>query len=266
VVEVIDPLNRKSTYNWNATTKRLDSVVFPEGNSVVFEYDARGNITKKTTYAKGGGGALIWQAAYPAACPSGGNCNQPTYVIDPKGNRTDYEYTGSSPGPTKIIYPAATPQAPRLTVTNEYSVGRLIRSKSCMTQATCAGTADEVIKEFGYSPIIYKNTNRPYFNYIGGTMLVLSSEKVTSGGQSLLTCHHYDLNGHRVMTTPPNANLASCPSFLVSNPLPGANPPIAGNPRTAPTFPGVAAPGGGGGGGGGGDPIDPCITNGTLCQ
>ena len=262
VTEVKDPLNRVTSYNWDTNARRLTSVTYPEGNTMAFEYDARGNVTKKTMIAKDGQSSVMWQAAYPATCPAGGSCNQPIYTIDPNGNRTDFEYTGGNAGPSKITLPAANASTPRQVVINGYSGGRLVHTSTCMTQATCAGTADEVVKDAGYAPRIYQNYAKPYFSYIAGSILVMETEKATSGGQSLLTCHQYDWNGHRTMTTPPNANLASCPSVIVTPAAPGSNPPIPGDPRSAPTFPGEAvAGGGGGGGGGGGCGGNPCPRN-----
>lgn len=272
VTEVRDALNRTTTYTWSSSTKRLDRVTYPEGNYVAFEYDGRGNVTKKTEVAKGGGGSLVWRAGYPATCPNGGNCNQPTWIIDPKNNQTDFEYTGNSPGPTKVIYPAADAQSPRKTEWNEYTNGRLTRTKTCMTQTSCAGTADEIVKEISYtgrgisSPSLATASNIASF-----VVTVPATEKVTASGQSLLTCHYYDANGRRVMTTPPNSGLSSCPTATILTAAPSVNPPSPGYPRSQPTFPGVAAGGGGGtggGGGGGGEdpPEDPCVVNQTLCQ
>lgn len=243
VTEARDALNRTTYYNWNATTRRLDRATFPEGNYVAFEYDGRGNVTRKTEVSKNGATSLVSQAVYAPSCSSANqaNCNQPLYIIDPRGNRTDFEYTGNSPGPTRILLPAATPGAPRPTTTNVYSGGLLARSSACMTQSTCAGASDEIVTEYGYTARFFENSWR-FDGYVAGAFFSLVQVKVTSNGQSLVTCHQYDTKGHLVGSTPPSANMSSCPTNLVAAVPETSNPPSNTATRSLPTFPGVTVP------------------------
>lgn len=243
VTEARDGLSRVTYYSWNSGTRRLDRVTFPEGNYVAFTYDTRGNVTFKTEVSKGGASSLLSQAGYASSCSSANqaNCNQPQFVIDPKNNRTDLEYTDNSPGPTKVTLPAASADEPRPTVSNVYSGGALTRSSMCRTQATCAGTVDEVVTENRYFGWPFANSWR-FDGYIAGSLRVLDQVKVTADGQSIVTCHQYDNKGHLVGTTPPNANIVTCPTGLVGAVAVTSNPPTYDAARSAPTFPGVPTP------------------------
>lgn len=238
VTEVRDPRGHTTYYQWNGSTRRLDRVTYPEGNFTTFVYDTRGNVEFKTDYSKAGADPLIWQAGYAASCSTANwaNCNQPRYVIDPEGNRTDLEYQGNDPGPTKVTYPAAIPGAPRGTVTNEYAQGKITRSATCKTQASCVGSSDEVVTEYKYIDLSYANGFR-YDGYISGKVSVPYEETVIADGRTLRTCHQYDSKGKLVSTTPPGAGLASCPTATVVAVPVNSNPPVASQPRTAPTFP-----------------------------
>lgn len=272
VTEVRDALSRTTLYTWNTTTRRLDQVRYPELNRTVFQYDARGNVLRRTDFSKSGAERLDWIAdGFPACTTSNrANCNKPRWVIDPQGNRTDFEYTGNLPAPTRTIRPAPTLGAPRPTVVTEYQGSYPIRVSICPTQATCAGSSDEIVTENEYR----------FFGVVGGftsgadqsvtSFRAVGRETVTTGGVSRTVCHRYDQKGRRISSTPPLANVAGCgtvetvPSVAVN-----ANPPEAA-PKTLPSFPGVAGGGGGTGGGGGEDPPveDPCLRPGSqvICQ
>lgn len=174
---VTDESNRTTNYAYDASN-RLTSITFPELNRVEYLYDARGNVIQETRYPKPGTSdpVLIKQAGYPATCPDGGGCNQPDYVIDPNGNRTDYIYYGAllasvtQPAP---VAGAARPQtrytwtelAPRTRkpdgtlVVNSGTVPMITQVSECRTTENCQGTADEVRTTIDYGPLDSVNTN-----------------------------------------------------------------------------------------------------------
>lgn len=266
VTEVRDALNRTTHYTWNSTTRRLDQIQYPELNRTVFQYDARGNVTTRTDVSKSGLETLTWVAGGFPACTASNraNCNKPRWVIDPQGNQTDFEYTGNLPAPTRTIRPSPTPGAARPTVVTEYQGSYPIRVSVCPTQATCAGSIDEIVTEYEYR----------FFGAGGGFMSgadqsatsfrAVGRETVTSGGVSRTVCHQYDQKGRRISSTPPLANVSGCGTAeTVQAVAVNANPPETGIAvaKSLPSFPGVAGGGGNAGGGdGGGDPInpDPC--------
>jgi YD repeat-containing protein len=270
VTEVRDALNRTTRYTWNATTRRLEQIQYPEGNRTTFQYDARGNVTRRTDFSKSGTESLVSQAGgFPECTVSNrANCNKPRWVIDPNGNRTDFEYTGNIHAPTRIIRPAPTPGAARPTIVTEYSGGLPTRTSICPTQATCAGSSDEIVTEYEYRSIgvgggLASGADQSLTFY-----RVVARETVTTGGVSRTVCHRYDSLGRRISSTPPLANVTGCGTAETVEPLAAnANPPEA-TPKTLPSFPGVAGGGGGTGGGGVEDPPfeDPCLQPGSQVQ
>lgn len=264
VTEVRDGVTRTTSYGYDSGD-RLNRITYPELNYVTFAYDARGNVTTKITYPKPGSSVapLIESATYPASCEPSPTCNKPLSITDAKGAMTNFEYevgstvSATMPGysapisivtgtgkPKKITYPAPVPGAPRPEVRNTYVSGMLTESSLCASGASCVGTADEV-----------KTT----FDYGDGRMLF--GKAVTANGQTLRTCYGY-YNGRVNSVTPPRANLTACPHDASTTPPTSALAP-APNPRTTPTYPGVA--GGGTPPGGGGDPIDPPDCGGLPC-
>jgi YD repeat-containing protein len=222
-----DPLNRTTTYSYD-TSGRMVSMTMPEGNNVVFTYDARGNVTQKTTNPKPGSSLapLTEYAGYDATCTIDIKCNKPNYVIDAKGNRTDFEYdvgtqasvtmqfqvqplyyyTGTG-RPTKVTLPAPVAGQPRPEIRNVYSGGVLAETSECITQASCAGTADEV-----------KTT----YQYDTGRRLMLG-KAITSNGVTLRTCYTYNDRGQLVSETEPKADLATCPTAILPSMTPATS-------------------------------------------
>lgn len=160
----------------NTTTKtydtkgRLTRTTEPEGNYVNYTYDARGNITETRLVAKSGSGLadIVTTASYDATCSSAAKCNQPNYVLDPLGNRTDYTYNTTHGQVTRIQLPSPTADAAgsetgtRPEINYSYTAlyakyknfsGALVNYATpkykpttittCATAATCAGTANE---------------------------------------------------------------------------------------------------------------------------
>ncbi|WP_310249210.1 RHS repeat-associated core domain-containing protein [Sphingopyxis sp. BE259] len=156
-----------NTYDANG---RLTRTTEPEGNYVNNIYDGRGNITETRLVAKSGSGLadIVTTANYDATCSSAVKCNQPNYVLDPLGNRTDYTYDTTHGQVTRIQLPspdgdaAGTETGTRPEINYSYTAlyaqyknyaGTLVNYPtptykpttitSCATAATCAGTANE---------------------------------------------------------------------------------------------------------------------------
>lgn len=100
-VQFIDELGR----GWNATHDahdRVDTRIFPEGNSVDFDYDAKHNVTKVTQIAKSGSGLanIVIEATYDAGC------NKIKTVTDPRLNVTTWNYNTTSCNLETVVQPA----------------------------------------------------------------------------------------------------------------------------------------------------------------
>jgi YD repeat-containing protein len=274
VTESRDALYRWTYYTYDAG-HRPSRITYPEGNYVDYTYDARGNITTKVIAPKPtiGGPALVERAGYDATCADPVICNLPRWTEDPRLGRTDYEYAPSTKtaapfyGNSSQTWPLWFGTARPITVTSP-AVGGIrpqvrnthlswmpVRSSTCLTQASCAGTADEVVTTFDWGGT--ETTTRYLFG-----------KAVTANGVTLRTCYGYDNQGRVISETPPNAGLASCPASVTAAPAVTATMPSPGTYAVAPTFPDgtTGTGGGGGGGGGGGEPVDPpCGYGGVIC-
>lgn len=171
VVSMTDALNRTTTYTIDPTYGRTTRVTYPEGDYVDYVYDARGNLTQKTQSPKSGSGLapIVTSANYDATCGNPVTCNKPNYVIDPRGARTDFTYDAQHGGVLTITAPAPAlnsirPQTrytyAQLPAYSKNASGQLVQSgvvwrqtgvSTCVTQATCVGTADEVKTTISYA-------------------------------------------------------------------------------------------------------------------
>lgn len=190
----------------------------PEGNSQVITRDDRGNVTEKRIKAKPGSGLsdLVITAAYPATCTNQKTCNKPEYVIDARGNRTDYTYDPNHGGvltetrPAVAVPGVANPVRPqkRYRYVQNYSwiknssgnfvqastpVWLLTETSECMTQATCTGTADET------------KTTITYGTPGSANNLLPTATTVSAGNGSLAatTTKMYDFTGNVVSVDGP---------------------------------------------------------------
>lgn len=171
VVSMTDALNRTTTYTIDPTFGRTTRVTYPEGDYVDYVYDARGNLTQKTQSPKAGSGLgpIVTSANYDATCGNPVTCNKPNYVIDPRGGRTDFTYDAQHGGVLTLTAPAPAlngirPQTrysyAQLPAYSKNASGQLVQSgvvwrqtgvSTCVTQATCVGTADEVRTTISYA-------------------------------------------------------------------------------------------------------------------
>lgn len=183
---VRDPLFRTTTYEYDSNS-RVTRITYPEGNAIGYTYDSRANITSQTVYPKPQAGLapapLVTQAGYDATCATPGNpikCNLPNYVIDPEGNKTEMEYNAWGKV-TRITKPAAVAGAvrPETRMTYEWLYPRiaygptsapviavnanpilmLTSTSECRTQASCAGTSDEIRTVIDYGPFDSTHAN-----------------------------------------------------------------------------------------------------------
>jgi len=270
VTESRDPLNRWTYYTYDAGY-RPARITYPEANYVDYTYDARGNITTKTSAPRPavGGPILVEQAGYDATCADIVICNRPRWTDDARLGRTDFDYSPSTPtnlamyGNSSQTWPIRLGSGKPITVTSPavggirpqvrttYATGMPTRASSCLTQASCAGTADEVVTTFEWGGT--ETTSRYLFG-----------KAVTTNGQSLRTCYGYDNQGRVISETPPKAGLASCPASVTAAPAVTATMPSPGVYAAAPTFPDGTT--GSGGGGPPEEPVDPpCGYGGVIC-
>ncbi|HEX8241100.1 MAG TPA: hypothetical protein VF574_15305 [Allosphingosinicella sp.] len=272
VTESRDPLNRWTYYTYDAGY-RPTRITYPEGNYVDYAYDARGNVTSKTSVPRPavGGPALVERAGYDSTCADIVICNRPRWTEDARLGRTDYEYAASTPmnlamyGNSSQTWPIRQGSGKPLTVTqpavggvrpqvrNTYATAMPTRSSTCMTQASCAGTADEIVTTFDW----------------GGTEATtryLFGKAVTANGVTLRTCYGYDNQGRVISETPARAGLTSCSASVTAAPAVTATMPSPGVYAVAPTFPDGTTGTGGGGGGTDPDPREPtCGYGGVIC-
>ena len=166
---IVNAASKTTSYTYDASN-RLTRVTEPEGNYVNYSYDARGNITETRQVAKSGSGLadIVTSASYDTACSNPVKCNQPNYVLDPLGNRTDYAYSATHGQVTQIKLPSPTADAAgtetgtrpqidysytALYAKEKNSSGTLVNVATpqykpttittCASAATCAGTANE---------------------------------------------------------------------------------------------------------------------------
>lgn len=203
-----DELGRISTATTQGQGGRILSQTTPEGITTTFTYDSRGNITEVRRTPKAGSGLsqTTWTASYPVTCANPLTCNQPDYIIDERGGRTDFTYHASS-GMLATRTDPAGPNGIRPQIRNTYtqlyavfknasgqptpsptSVWRLTQSSACRTLASCAGTADEVRTVYTYDD-----------NLLRATVTLRSGDNALSA----TTTNTYDGVGNLILTDGP---------------------------------------------------------------
>ncbi|MFA4940763.1 RHS repeat-associated core domain-containing protein [Brevundimonas sp.] len=102
-----DPLDRTTSFTYD-TNRRLTKTTLPQGNSVAYVYDARGNVTQTTAAPPSGSTEpnIVTSAAYPVTCANVVVCNAPISTTDARGAVTDYSYDSVHGGITAITAPA----------------------------------------------------------------------------------------------------------------------------------------------------------------
>ncbi|WP_066793540.1 hypothetical protein [Sphingomonas soli] len=212
----------------------------PEGNSVEYTYDARGNITETRRKKKTGASEadIVTSATYPSSCSASGisakNCNKPATVTDANGNVTSYTYSDvhggvlTETGPAVQVNGTGSAISPvkRYAYAQRYAwiknsggtfsqaatpVWVLTEERSCRTTATvsnaCSGGAnDEVIVSYDYGPDTGLVGNNLWLR--GKT--VTAYDTTLTSVTSLRTCYGYDAQGNKIWETTPRAGLSAC--------------------------------------------------------
>ncbi len=219
VLSIVDPLGRGSGFQhedgglnpYEATM--LSAASSPEGNAQWFTRDPRGNVTEQRIKAKPGSGFadIVITASYPATCTNRKTCNKPDYIIDAKGNRTDFTYDPNHGSVLTETRPAA-PNGVRPQKRNRYAqlyawiknssgsfvqaaspVWLLTGSSECMTQTSCTATADEIKATFTYGSTGVANNLLP-------TVVTVAAG---DGSISATTTTAYDFAGNAITVDGP---------------------------------------------------------------
>ncbi|MBH0035580.1 RHS repeat-associated core domain-containing protein [Pseudoalteromonas sp. NZS71_1] len=162
---------------------RLKEITFPEGNKELYEFDAHGNVTKKTNIAKSGSGIanIVTTANYDIYNCTKVECFKPTSITDAKGNTTDYTFASHGGMLTKLE-PADKNNNRRLTTNTWQEINGFTRLKSTnvCTQSSCSSTDRQV-------------TN---YTYWGNTYLARTVTKTNGvGAVKQVTTYTYDNAG-----------------------------------------------------------------------
>jgi YD repeat-containing protein len=225
-LQVTDPLGRV-TSNVYDSARRLLRTVMPDSNAVEYTYDLRGNKTRECIIPKG---AVTWSslnalnernpqcntARVPVAdlatattymeaatlradqCVNMKTCNKPSYVVDAKGARTDYEWSGVHGQLTKETGPADI-NGVRPVTAYGYSAYTGVDSAVFYLLTSKIETISSGV------------TTTTAYEYDTANKFVLKSSVVDSGGLSLRICYKFDPAGNLISKTEPKAGLAVCP-------------------------------------------------------
>jgi YD repeat-containing protein len=225
-LRVADP-NGRVTSNVYDSARRLIRTVMPEGNAVEYAYDIRGNKTRECMIPKG---VVNWSsltalnernpqcnvARTPVAdlatttfymeaaslradqCVNMKTCNKPSYVVDTKGARTDYEWSGVHGQLTKETGPADI-NGVRPVTGYGYSAYTGVDSAVFYLLTSKVETISSGM------------TTTTAYEYDTANKFVLKSAVVDSGGLSLRTCYKFDPAGNLISKIEPKAGLAVCP-------------------------------------------------------
>ena len=221
------PLSRTLIYTYN--NGRLSSSTDAEGIRVSYTLDDRGNITTTTTTPKTGStlGALVESASFPTCNTSNFRiCNKPSYTIDARGARTDYQYNTTHGQATVVLLPANANNV-RAVIRNTYSTFHpgpgvmapsgttlassylLTRVDECLTSTVTGTTVD-----FTYtcSSGSRKRTN---FLYTASTSSSRTNHELEgilddADGAAVRSCYRYDKVGNKIAEIKPRAALSTC--------------------------------------------------------
>ncbi|PVM90329.1 RHS repeat domain-containing protein [Caulobacter endophyticus] len=170
LTSVNDSLNRTRSYEYDSYG-RATKLTNPEGDYASLVYDVRGNVLSTTHVAKPGSGLadIVTSATYPVSCASPVTCNQPTSTTDALGKVTDYAYDATHGGLLSVTAPAPTAGAARPEVRYGYApqyawyknasgaiaqaptpIYKPTSQSTCVTGASCAGTASEIKTTYAY--------------------------------------------------------------------------------------------------------------------
>jgi YD repeat-containing protein len=228
LIAKVDPLGRASTKVYD-NAQRVLREVNPEGDAVEYEYDVRSNVTRECRIAKGrvtwsslnpvteqapqcnaGLGDLVTTTVYMEGptvwtCVTAKTCNKPSYVIDPKGNRTTYTWS--------------TTHGQLLTETSGLNSGGSCTLSGGVCPVATYGYTSYVGSDGAtfylltskQEQIASGNTRTTSWAYNSANKYTLKEQIVDSGGLNLRTCFAFDAAGNLISKTEPKAGLVSCP-------------------------------------------------------
>ena len=149
----------------------LNAIIYPEGNAIVVNRNARGDVESIVRTDKAGTTSTSVTATYPTSCTNEILCGRPTAITDARGNVTDYSWSATHGGLLSETLPTAPngvrPQtrhsyaqfnawyrtsAATTQVQNANAVWRRTRTSACATAAgaACVNGADEVYTATSY--------------------------------------------------------------------------------------------------------------------
>jgi len=100
------PSGARTEYTYDADYLP-DTITLPGGRTVEYAYDSRGNVTSVVARDSGGANPITTMtASYPASCSNPVTCNQPSWVEDAAGNRTDFTYDSTHGGVLTVTQPS----------------------------------------------------------------------------------------------------------------------------------------------------------------
>jgi RHS repeat-associated protein len=180
ITYVKDELGRKTSYEYLGTGSPPSRVIGPDatysgstvtGGYTEYSYDNQLRLTTITVVPKAGSGLpnLVTHATYETCNDNNIKyCHKPVTITDAAGVTTTYTYKAENGEVETVTKPAINGIAPQVryvyapltphikdssgTLVETSPVWRLVSTSSCRTQASCAGTTDEVKTTYTYEP------------------------------------------------------------------------------------------------------------------
>jgi len=171
MTSVTNPLSKTTSYQYDSSG-RLTRVTAPEGNYVNYTLDGRGNVTEERHVSKTAGtpADIVLTAGFDPTCTNVVKCNKPNWTRDALNNQTDYTYDTTHGGVLTVTAPAD-PAGVRPKATYTYTslqayyrnisgsivasgqpVYRVTGVSTCLSGASCTGTANESKVAIDYGP------------------------------------------------------------------------------------------------------------------
>lgn len=207
---------------------RVKSAIYTDGRIEIdkgFVYDSRGNVTSETAtpinYMASAPPAVVTRTYSSGTCTNYKICNKPLTATDARGNVWAFEYDTQSGQVTKITHPpdsSGLSKVDRFEYTNvsaQYyndsgviqngpQVRMLLNSKSCISTASCAGTADEIVTSYTYASL--SNLN-----------VASKTESTGDGSMSRTVSYTYDEFGNVLTEDGPLPGTADMTRFYFDN-------------------------------------------------
>lgn len=191
----------------------LDTVTQPQGNSVTYRYDSRGNVTSTVWTPKPGSGlaTLTTSATFASSCSNAATCNKPITTTDTAGQVTDYSYNANGTLDwVKLPSPGGSAPRPETHYTYWNGQAWLKWSSNSVTLAPDVVTYPwmTITCITGSWPCAASDQRQVELGYVGGpsaTNVLVNAVTVRRGdnSQSTTTSWAYDAVGNKVSVTDP---------------------------------------------------------------